>query len=98
MKAANKQVAVLTVLVVVLAVLNLVQMAMTPSSASAESAAKPKLGDVSKYRGGERAATTDAVKAVNATLQEVLVEIKGMRADLTAGKLSVRIQKSDDAK
>lgn len=94
MRTATGQVTVLTALVVVLAVLNVVQLAMSPGSAVADpGSATSKVRDLSKYRGGERSATTDAVKEVNETLKQVLAEMKGLRGDLTAGKLAVRIAK-----
>jgi hypothetical protein len=81
-------VAVLSALVVALAVLNVAQLALTPRQAAGEDG---PASDVSKYRGGERAEMTDALKALDETSKAVLEEIKGLRADVTGGKVQVQV-------
>jgi hypothetical protein len=92
LRSSGGRFAVLTVLVAVLAALNVVQLAMTPRMASGGSA-KPtaKVRDVAAYRGAERAAVTDAIKVLDGTTRELLTEIQGLRADLTGGKVRVRV-------
>jgi hypothetical protein len=84
-------VAVLSALVVVLAVANVVQMAMTPQAAVGQQPGAST--DVSKYRGGERAEMTDALKDLDGTVKQLLDEVKGLRADMTSGKVQVQVVK-----
>ena len=86
----------LSALVVVLAGLNVLQMAMTPRTA-AGSPGQTREDKVAKFQKFKPARTgmetVEAINTLNQTAKEVLAELKALRADLAAGKLQVQVAK-----